>query len=176
MIIRQATIGDVAALAALARKTYSDAFGHSFSPSDLAFVLENDLSDGCFLEAVTEDGILIAMIDDRVVGYVQFGVASETMPRRSPDDQEVRRLYVHADFQNKGIGRRLLQAALNHPRLGMAARVYVDVWERNLGAKRLYERFGFEVVGAHELEVASGVAGDLDLVMMRPSRPRAGSR
>lgn len=174
MIVRQAEIGDIAAVSKLARKTYSKSFGHSFNASDLAFHLKNNLSDAYFLEAMAGDVILVALVKRRLVGFVQFGAMSIAMPTQSPDEQELRRLYVHADFQSTGIGRRLMQAALNHPRLDAAERIYVDVWERNLGAKRLYERFGFEVVGAHALKVASGVAGDLDLVMMRPSKPRAG--
>ena len=65
-----------------------------------------------------------------------------------------------------------MEAALAHPRLLQAENIYLDVWERNQGARRFYERYGFTVIGAHRLELASGAAGDPDLVMVRRSRTK----
>src|SRR5262245_8259495 len=171
MIIRQIEIGDVAALSELARGTYADAFGQSFNASDLAAHLANNLSDAYFRAAVDEDIILVAELGNRLIGYVQFGAVRIPVVMRAAGDQELRRLYVHRDFRGKGIGRRLMDAALDHPRLKGAANIHLDVWERNSDARRFYERCGFEVVGAHQLAVASGVASDRDLIMVRRQRP-----
>lgn len=46
-------------------------------------------------------------------------------------EQEVRRLYVDATFQNRGIGARLMAAALALPDLQEAAAIVLDVWEHN---------------------------------------------
>ena len=158
---------DVTALSALARRTYAEAFGHSFSPSDLAAHLESNLAESCFRQVLEEDVFLLAETEGRLIAFVQFGPLRIAVPAPSPQDQELRRIYVEADFQNKGIGRRLLGAALDHPRLKAAANVYLDVWARNLGARRLYERYGFAVIGAHGLATASGTAEDQDLIMVR---------
>ena len=158
---------DVTALSALARRTYAEAFGHSFSPSDLAAHLERNLAESCFRHALTEDVFLLAETEGRLIGFVQFGPLRIAVPTPSPQDQELRRIYVEAGFQNQGIGRHLLEAALEHPRLKAAANIYLDVWAQNLGARRLYERYGFEVIGAHGLATASGTAGDQDLIMVR---------
>ncbi len=158
---------DVTALSALARQTYADAFGHSFSPSDLATHLESNLAESYFRHALEEDVFLLTEAGSRLIGFVQFGPLRIAVPAPSPRDQELRRIYVEADFQNKGIGRRLLEAALDHPRLKAPATIYLDVWARNLGARRLYERYGFAVIGAHGLATASGTAGDQDLIMVR---------
>ncbi|MGH6933003.1 MAG: GNAT family N-acetyltransferase [Dongiaceae bacterium] len=170
MLIRPAEVGDLPALSELARKTYSESFGHSFTPSDLAFILNNEISYESLREAMAEDIILVAMIAEGLVGFVQFGTASPTTPALAPSDREIRRIYVKSDCQNRGIGRRLMAAALDHPSLRLAERIYIDVWERNPGAKRLYERFDFKVVGARELAVESGARADLDLIMVRHAR------
>jgi ribosomal protein S18 acetylase RimI-like enzyme len=158
---------DATALSALARQTYADAFGHSFSPADLAAHLESNLAESCFRHALEEDVFLLAETEGRLIGFVQFGPLRIGVPAPSPQDQELRRIYVEAGFQNKGIGRRLLDAALDHPRLKAPADIYLDVWVRNRGAWRLYERYGFAVIGAHGLAMASGTARDQDLIMVR---------
>jgi ribosomal protein S18 acetylase RimI-like enzyme len=169
-MIRRLESGDVAALAALARSTYADAFGYSFNAADLADHLRNNLSDDYFRRAIDDDVFLGAERGGRLIGFVQFGAVSIAVPTRSPDDQELRRLYVHADFQGQGIGTRLMEAALAHPRLKAAERIYLDVWERNQRAQAFYRRYGFTVIGAQRFAVASGTAADQDLIMVRRSR------
>jgi len=174
MIIRTAETTDIAALADLARRTFTDAFGHSVSAPDLASHLQNNLSDAYFRAAAAVDVFLLAEIDARPIGYAQFGAVEIPAPGLSPGDQELRRLYVEPAFQSRGIGRQLLDAALAHPRLKGAEQVFLDVWEENDGARRLYVRYGFTVVGAHTFAVASGAASTRDLIMVRRQRPSAG--
>jgi ribosomal protein S18 acetylase RimI-like enzyme len=171
MIIRAVETGEIAALAELARQTFSEAFGHSFSASDLAFHLQTNLSDAYFRAAADVDVFLIAEIEARLIGYVQFGAVEIPAPGRSPGDQELRRLYVQSGFQGRGIGQQLLDAALHHPHLKVAPNVFLDVWEQNDDARRLYERYGFAVVGAHAFAVASGATSTRDLIMVRRQRP-----
>ena len=115
---------------------------------------------------MTEDVFLLAEAAGRLVGFVQFGPARIAVGSPSPGDQEMRRIYVLGEFQNRGIGKKLMDAALTHPWL-KAADIYLDVWEQNHGARRLYERYGFTVIGAHSLVTASGIAQDRDLIMVR---------
>jgi ribosomal protein S18 acetylase RimI-like enzyme len=115
---------------------------------------------------MAEDVFLLAEDAGRLIGFVQFGPARIAIVATSPQRRELRRIYVLAEFQNQGIGRRLMDAALDHPQL-KAADIYLDIWEQNHGARRLYERYGFTVIGAHSLVTASGIAQDRDLIMVR---------
>jgi ribosomal protein S18 acetylase RimI-like enzyme len=171
VIIRPARTDDLAPLSALARQTYADAFGHSFSAPDLAAHLAQHLADGYFGHASREDVFLLAEAEGRLIGFAQFGPRRIAVPAPSPDDEELRRIYVLAEFQNRGIGRQLMESALDHPRLKAAGNIYLDVWEKNRGARRLYERYGFKVIGAHDLATASGTASDQDLIMVRRQQP-----
>lgn len=165
-LIRAAQPSDVPALSQLAIQTYADAFGHSMSAADLAAHVQNHLSPASFARIVAHDAVLVAEVSGSLVGYAQFGAAH-------PDSgygqgAELRRIYVRAAFQNAGIGTLLMQAALHE--LSGAGDIYLDVWEHNHGAQRLYRRFGFEVVGTRTFEVASGAETSLDLIMVRRSQ------
>ena len=169
LVIRQAQKSDIAALSELAIQTYSAAFGYTFRDADLTAHVQKHLSPGHFSRIIVEDVVLVAAVGHRLIGYVQFGAAN--ISSASSTDQELRRLYVHPEFQNEGCGTLLMDAALHHPRLNGAARIYLDVWEQNYSAQRFYRRYGFEVIGTRTFAVASGAATSLDLVMVRRSPP-----
>jgi ribosomal protein S18 acetylase RimI-like enzyme len=171
-IIRKARKADVTPLSALAKTTYANAFGHSLNAPDLAAHLENNLSDVCFEEFLEEDTILVAEQDDRLVGFIQIGVAwPETDDDDfSPEDAELRRVYVLAEFQSQGIGRMLIDAAFKEPRFATARDIYLDVWEDNRRAQKLYESYGFRTIGKRAFHVESGAATGFDLIMIRRAR------
>ena len=50
-----------------------------------------------------------------------------------------------------------------------SARIFLDVWEHNPGARRFYERYGFVVIGDRSYAVASGAETSLDLIMVQLS-------
>ena len=169
VVIRNAQKSDIAALSELAIQTYSDAFGHTFSDADLTAHVQKHLSPSHFSRIIDEDVVLVAEVGNRLVGYVQFGAANTAST--SSKDQEVRRLYVHSAFQNAGVGTSLMDAALRHPLLHGAARIFLDVWEHNHGAQRFYRRYGFEVMGTRTFAIESGAATSLDFVMVHRSAP-----
>lgn len=165
MIIRPAAVSDVEALAHFARWTYARAFGESMAAADLEHHLAHRLSDAYFAQALREDTVLLAL-ETELAGFAQIGPAR--VAGAAPGDEQLRRLYVHPDRQRGGLGTRLLHATLAHPRLKNARYLYLDVWEQNHGARRLYERFGFAVVGTVPFVTPSGAVTGSDLLMKRP--------
>jgi ribosomal protein S18 acetylase RimI-like enzyme len=164
--IRSATAGDVRDLAALAKRTWSDAFGSSVSPDEEAAELEKTRSEGYFIAALRRDTILVADSNGALVGYVQFGDVNIPEVDVRPGDQELHRVYVDTALQGRGLGRRLMYAALQHPRLAEATRVYLSVWDKNERAIHLYKSLGFQTVGTTTFVIGSGEVA-VDLVMVR---------
>jgi ribosomal protein S18 acetylase RimI-like enzyme len=159
--IRIARRGDAAPLAAFARRTYTEAFGSSFLPSDLAAHLERTLSLHEVARFIEDDVVLLAARHDALIGFVQFGVARTAPDIIANDAQELRRLYVDSPFQNRGVGADLMRSALSHPRMPSASPLYLEVWEHNHGAQRFYARFGFKVVGTRRFSVDSSDGHEL---------------
>ena len=169
LVIRNAQKSDIAALSELAIQTYSAAFGHTLSAADLTAHVQKHLSPSHFSRIIDEDVVLVAEVEKHLIGYVQFGAAH---PSSTPSkDREIRRLYVHPECQNAGVGTSLMDAALRHPRLHGAASISLDVWEHNHGAQRFSRRYGFAVMGTRTFAVESGAATSLEFVMVRRSAP-----
>jgi len=163
--IQIATVADIAALTALARKTYVDAFGHSMKPSDLVSHLERNLSEHCFSRYLETDQIHVAADGSDLVGFAQVGAATRQLygDLVNKGDLALRRLYVREDLQGQGIGQRLLDRALP-----IDAICFLDVWEDNVRARKFYERNRFEVVSKRQFHVESGELTGFDLIMRRP--------
>jgi diamine N-acetyltransferase len=168
-IIRPATVDDVPALADLAKRTWSDAFGSSVSPADEAAELERTRSRAYFIDALRRDTILVSERGDELLGYAQFGDVDTPGVDVRPGDQEFHRIYVETRLHGQGLGRQLMNAALEHPRLERATRIYLTVWEKNERAIRLYESVGFRRVGTVTFGIGSELAEDLVMLLERNS-------
>ncbi len=166
--IRAAGPDDVPALSRLAKRTWADAFGHSVSPEDAAAELAETRSEAHFRAALRDQTILVAEADGILVGYAAFGPVDLPEVDAEPADRALRRLYVDAAWQGRGVGRRLLDAALEHPELRGARRIYITVWEENRRAQRLYERLGFRRVGTTRFAIGAEVVEDLILARDQP--------
>jgi ribosomal protein S18 acetylase RimI-like enzyme len=151
-------------LAELAAKTFADAFGASMTPEDLKQSLEEDRSPAYFEHALKESTILVAKLDGKIVGYVQFGPVKMPEAGAAPDDRELGRLYVATELQGRGIGRQLMDAALSSPEMKHAPRVFLQVWDENHRALAMYESYGFKKCGVTTFEIAGKPARDLIMV------------
>jgi ribosomal protein S18 acetylase RimI-like enzyme len=171
MKIRELQKGDIPELAELAAKTFTETFGHSFTPEELETQIRETKSETCFQSAMNGDTILIAVTDDRLAGYIQLSDVKVDVQgvKPGPNDQAVNAVYIHSDYQGQGIGRALMDAAFDHPRFAKAENIFIDVWDENKRAVDFYLKYGFEIVGKCDVTVDGKVVG-YDLVLMRPAR------
>ena len=165
--IRPARGADIPALASLARRTWLDAFGDSVAPQGAAAEADEGRSEVRFARALAERTILVAEQDGELVGYVELGGVDIPEVDAGDGDVELHRLYVETALHGRGIGRALLDAALALPDAARASRVFLQVWERNERALRLYERAGFRRFGSTRFRLGSEVVTDLVLVLER---------
>lgn len=169
LVVREADPSDTDRVSSLAIETYAAAFGHSISPDDLRHHVRQELSPAALSRAMGRDVFQLAEVSSQLVGFVQFGAAQSA--ESCGADAELRRLYVQSDFQNRGIGSRLMEVALSHSALSRASAIALDVWVENERAQRFYERYGFRPVGERPFKVASGAPTTPDLIMLREAGP-----
>ncbi len=152
MKIRKADRSDIKIISEFSIQTYVEAFGHSFTPEELEKRLKKRSVD--FYEKVFDkDSILLAEENGQVIGYIQFGDATFPLEGITKDDQELQRIYVLADHQGKGIGKELIKAAMSTLRIKNARNIYLDVWEENTKAQKLYKSLGFKEVGRWDEDI-----------------------
>lgn len=119
--IRRATPADLAAIHAIERQAFPDAWSaSSFLP-------------------LFEDVALLAERAGSVVGYA--------FARAVADEGEIVNLAVDSRWRRQGVARELGQACLNVLSRAGVRRVFLEVREGNAAARALYANLGFREVG-----------------------------
>jgi ribosomal protein S18 acetylase RimI-like enzyme len=84
---------------------------------------------------------LVAQLDDRVVATV--GVGPSTYSRAA----DLTSMWVDPDVRHRGIGRALVEEAIQRSRDAGYKEIFLWVVDGNSNAERLYERLGFRRTG-----------------------------
>lgn len=88
---------------------------------------------------------LVAVVDDKVVGCISLHL-NPNRPRRK--HAAGLGMAVHEDWQGKGIGTAMMQAAIDLADQWLnLTRLELEVYTDNEPALRLYKKFGFEIEG-----------------------------
>lgn len=85
----------------------------------------------------------VAVVGSQVIGWCDI----TPLDRAAFSHRGQLGLGVHPDFRRRGIGTRLLHAAVSHARKIGVERVELEVFASNRVAKQIYERYGFSVEG-----------------------------
>jgi ribosomal protein S18 acetylase RimI-like enzyme len=145
VVIRPATPDDIAAIGALGAllvKTHHDFDAKRFleptpyTPTGYGSFLATQLDDDDKTVVVADDG-------GTVIGYVYAGMEGiDYMALRGPAGA-LYDIVVHPDSRGHGVGRRLLDAALEFLKARGAPRVVLSTAEQNEAAQRLFAGAGF---------------------------------
>ena len=163
VVFRTAGPSDAEALAELGAKSFTETFGHLYTPDNLATFLTShapekwriELSDPAFAVRVGE-------ADGRAVAYAKLGPPSLPFePRGKPI--ELRQFYVLGPWHGQGASREMMEWALDEAQRRGADEIYLSVFIDNHRARRFYEGYGFEAVGRYDFMV--GTHADEDIVM-----------
>lgn len=175
LIIRRARFDDGEALAALAERTFRDAFAADNSASDIEAYVREAFSREAIERELTMEGSVFLLASDADGSLMGYGKLRRQMPEASVGGDkpvEIERLYVDQRAIGLGLGAALMRALLEEAASRGFETVWLGVWERNERAIRFYQQWGFEVVGTHIFRL--GLDDQTDLVMARSLTGTAG--
>ncbi len=91
---------------------------------------------------VKNEKMFVAEVDNIPAGFIQF------------DDTWIHHLYIDPEFQNKGVGKQLLDAVKKD-----SSELFLWVFEHNTGAIEFYEREGFTLLGKRDTHQSDNEEG-----------------
>ncbi|UAK24219.1 GNAT family N-acetyltransferase [Sphingomonas nostoxanthinifaciens] len=158
--IRPACAEDVAALAALKRATFRQAFVDGgfhipYPADDLAGFERASYSVEAVATELADPQRMqwVAEADGRFIGYAHVGPAKLPHPDVSAGDGELYQLYLDDAAQGLGLGRQLLDIALDHLAAARPGPIWIGVWSGNHRAQAIYAKRGFVKVGDYRFPV-----------------------
>ncbi|MEV0258234.1 GNAT family N-acetyltransferase [Streptomyces sp. NPDC050732] len=88
---------------------------------------------------------LVGEVDGRIVGYVKLGFPTPLLVNAHV--RQIQGFVVAEEVRGRGVGKRLLRAAMDEARRQDAVRITLRVLGHNTPARKLYEAEGFVIEG-----------------------------
>lgn len=88
-------------------------------------------------------------VNDQVAGYLKVNTEDAQSEKMDGQSLEIERIYIKSAFQKQGLGKYLLDKALEIAKEQNKSKVWLGVWEKNDSAIGFYGKLGFVKTGAH---------------------------
>lgn len=165
--IEKCTFKDLRQLQEISYETFEETFKHQNSPEnmnaylDSAFnlkKLENELSN-------ISSQFFFIYFNEEIAGYLKVNTNDAQTEVMGDDSLEIERIYIKNKFQKHGLGKCLLDKAIEIAIEYKKIKIWLGVWQKNENAIAFYKKMGFVQNGAHSFFM--GDEEQLDFIMTK---------
>ncbi|MDR7236479.1 GNAT family N-acetyltransferase [Neobacillus drentensis] len=103
--------------------------------------------------------------NNEVVGYLKVNTNDAQSEEMGDESFEIERIYIKNKFQKHGLGKYLLNKAMEIALERNKKKIWLGVWEKNENAIAFYKKMGFVQTGAHSFYM--GDEEQTDLIMIK---------
>jgi diamine N-acetyltransferase len=161
--IRPCAINDLYKLQSIGPDTYDETFRMMNSPETMDKYLQEAFS----LKKLSKElrskycKFYFMYLDNELVGYLKINDAPAQSDINDPESIEVERIYVRKKHKGKGLGKVLMDYALQQAKEKKKYFVWLGVWEKNKDAISFYKKMGFWKAGRHTFRMGDELQSDL---------------
>jgi diamine N-acetyltransferase len=114
LTLRRCTIDDLITLREIAYNTYKDTFEHWNTQANMKAYLEKSFAVEKIRGELTNAGSLFYFLytGKKLAGYMKLNECEAQSDIHDPDSLEIERIYITRTFQGKGLGKFLLEQAV----------------------------------------------------------------
>ena len=165
MNLKRCTLEDLSILQEISYETFNETFEAQNSPENMnAYLkrafnlkqLEKELSNTC-------SQFFFVYINMKVAGYLKVNSYDAQTEEMGDESLEVERIYVKNEYQKLGLGKYLLNKAIEIAKESNKKNIWLGVWEKNENALAFYKKMGFDQIGAHSFYM--GDEEQIDIIM-----------
>ena len=151
LTIKECTPDDIHILYQFSYKTYNETFRHMNTPSNMKSYLEQAFDINKLRDELSNSSSLFYFLyaDEELAGYLKLNEYEAQTDLNDPQSTEIERIYVTKEFQGSGLGRILLNKAIDIASIRKKSYIWLGVWEKNDKAISFYKKNGFYVIGNH---------------------------
>ncbi|KKB73644.1 MULTISPECIES: GNAT family N-acetyltransferase [Bacillus] len=149
--IKKCTREDLRKLQEISYETFNETFKHQNSPENMNAYLERAFN---LKQLETElsnsfSQFFFVYYHNEVAGYLKVNINDAQSEEMGDESLEIERIYIKNNFQKHGLGKYLLNKALEIAQEFNKKKVWLGVWEKNENAIAFYKKMGFVQTGAH---------------------------
>lgn len=159
--IRHATIHDAELIADISRETFYETYVAYNTKADMDKFMSEQFNKEKLIAQVGVEGnlFLLAYENEEPAGYIFL--RDETHPQIPEENAvEICRFYARSSFIGKGVGKKLMQAAVAHALAENKTFIWLIVWKQNERAIKFYTSFGFEIFAEQDFILGDDVQRD----------------
>jgi diamine N-acetyltransferase len=149
--IKKCTLEDLHILQEISYETFNETFKHQNSLENMnAYLkkafnlkqLEKELSN-------ISSQFFFVYFNNEVAGYVKVNTNDAQSEEMGDESLEIERIYIKNKFQKQGLGKYLINKAIEIAVERNKKKIWLGVWEKNEKAIGFYRKIGFVQTGVH---------------------------
>lgn len=165
--LKRCTLEDLQTLQQISIYTFNETFKEQNSPENMSAYLEKAFNMEQLESELSNPSsqFFLVYYDDEVAGYLKVNTKDAQTEEMGQDSIEIERIYVKNNFQKLGLGKYMLNMAIEMAVESGKEKVWLGVWEKNENAIPFYKKLGFVQTGEHSFYM--GDEEQIDLIMTK---------
>lgn len=165
--IKKSTLEDLLLLKQISYETFNDTFKDQNSPENMKAYLERAFNLKQLEKELSNisSEFYFVYFNNEVAGYLKVNTNDTQSEDMGDESLEIERIYIKNKFQKHGLGKYLLNKAMEIAIERNKKKIWLGVWEKNENAIAFYKKLGFVQTGAHSFYM--GDEEQMDLIMTK---------
>ncbi|ASS95300.1 GNAT family N-acetyltransferase [Peribacillus simplex] len=165
--IKKCTLVDSRKLQEISYETFNETFKHQNSPENMNAYLEKAFNLKQLEKELSNisSQFFFVYFDNEVAGYLKVNTNDAQSEEMGAESLEIERIYIKKKFQKHGLGKYLLNIAMEIAMERNKKKIWLGVWEKNENAISFYKKLGFVQTGAHSFYM--GDEEQIDFIMTK---------
>jgi diamine N-acetyltransferase len=165
--IKQCTIENLPQLQEISCETFNETFKDQNSPENMNAYLERAFNVNRLEKELStiNSHFFFVYFNNEVGGYLKVNTQEAQSENMGEDSLEIERIYVRGKFQKLGLGKYLINKAIEIAVEQGKNKIWLGVWEKNENAIAFYKKIGFVQAGTHSFHM--GDEEQIDFIMIK---------
>ncbi|KKI89336.1 GNAT family acetyltransferase [Bacillus sp. SA1-12] len=165
--IKKCTLEDSRKLQEISYETFNETFKHQNSPENINSYLERAFNIKQLEKELSNNSsqFFLVYFNNEVAGYLKVNTNDAQSEEMGDESLEIERIYIKNKFQKQGLGKYLLNKAMETAIKSNKKKIWLGVWEKNENALAFYKKMGFVQTGTHSFYM--GDVEQMDFIMTK---------
>ncbi|AEI42352.1 GNAT family N-acetyltransferase [Paenibacillus mucilaginosus] len=165
--IKKCTLEDSRTLQEISYETFNETFKDQNSPDNIKTYLERAFNINQLETELSHpfSQFFFVYFHNEAAGYVKVNANDAQSEVMGNEYLEIERIYIKSKFQKHGLGKVLLNKAMEIALECEKKKIWLGVWEKNENAIAFYKKMGFVQTGSHTFHM--GDEEQIDFIMTK---------
>lgn len=165
--IKKCTFEDRGLLQKISVETFNETFKNQNSPENMKAYLEKAFNLKQLEKELSNISSEFYFIysNEEIAGYLKLNTNEVQTEIMGNDSLEIERIYIRGKFHKQGLGKYLINKAIEIAIERNKEKIWLGVWEKNESAITFYKKMDFVQTGAHSFYM--GDEEQIDFIMTK---------